>query len=352
MSTVSPGSSIGSLLAALMVLGCAGSQLTGCVAQVRVAGPPPPAVAVRIAVEPPVLPEYPQPACPGDGFLWTPGYWAWAQAGYYWVPGTWVQPPRVGLLWTPGYWGVVGGSYAWHAGYWGPHVGFYGGVHYGFGYTGVGFAGGRWVGNSFSYNRSVTNINVVNVHNTYNETVINNVTVNKVSYNGGPAGTAATPTAQERVATQEAHVAPTAMQQQHVQEAARNPALFAKANGGRPAIAATTRPASFSGEGVVGARGAPNARPAALENSGRGNGFAPRDHTERTENGTAHPPQAGSAETPNAAHPAPQREQVAQNSKPRKDNTHANPAAGKKKAQQNKTARKQGKEKKDEHERQ
>ena len=55
--------------------------------------------------------------------------------GYYWVPGTWVQPPRVGVLWTPGYWGFVGGVYAFHAGYWGPHVGFYGGVNYGFGYA-------------------------------------------------------------------------------------------------------------------------------------------------------------------------------------------------------------------------
>ena len=32
------------------------------------------------------------------------------------------------------------------AGYWGPHVGYYGGVNYGFGYMGVGFAGGAWRG--------------------------------------------------------------------------------------------------------------------------------------------------------------------------------------------------------------
>jgi hypothetical protein len=39
-----------------------------------------------------------------------------------------------------------------------------------------------------------------------------------------------------------------------VQEAAKNPALFAKANGGHPAIAATTHPATFTGPGVVGAK--------------------------------------------------------------------------------------------------
>ena len=42
---------------------------------------------------PPALPDYDQPPDPGDGYLWTPGYWAWASAGYYWVPGVWTQAP-------------------------------------------------------------------------------------------------------------------------------------------------------------------------------------------------------------------------------------------------------------------
>jgi hypothetical protein len=227
--------------------------------------PPPPAqtydapsadVEVQASEPPPPLPDYQQPPCPEEGYLWTPGYWAWGGGGYYWVPGTWVQPPRVGVLWTPGYWGFVGGVYAFHAGYWGPHVGFYGGVNYGFGYGGVGFAGGRWAGNSFAYNRSVTNVTVTNVHNTYNETVINNVSVTKVSYNGGAGGVAAAPTAQERVAAREQHVAPTPLQREHFQEAAKNPALAARANGGHPAIAATPKPAAFNAPGVIGARGA------------------------------------------------------------------------------------------------
>jgi hypothetical protein len=258
----------------------AASLLGGCV--VRVASPPPPPpppprvyapppppayaeqayadpgvdVEVHATEAPPPLPDYEQPPCPEDGYLWTPGYWAWGGGGYYWVPGTWVQPPRVGVLWTPGYWGFVGGVYAFHVGYWGPHVGFYGGVNYGFGYVGVGFAGGRWAGNSFAYNQSVTNVNVTNIHNTYNQTVINNVTVNKVSYNGGAGGVAAAPTPQEQAAAREPHVAPTTLQRQHIQQAANNPALQAKANGGHPAIAATPRPAAFNAPGVVGAHGA------------------------------------------------------------------------------------------------
>jgi hypothetical protein len=50
---------------------------------------------------PPELPAYEQPICPGDGYIWTPGYWAW-DGEYYWVPGTWVMAPETGYLWTPG----------------------------------------------------------------------------------------------------------------------------------------------------------------------------------------------------------------------------------------------------------
>ena len=192
--------SVGLLLSTCLVL-------QGCVVRVappppvyvapppRVYAPPPPPEYVPPAEEevqtneaPPPLPDYDQPLCPEDGYIWTPGYWRWAGGAYYWVPGTWVQPPRVGVLWTPGYWGFVGGVYAFHAGYWGPHVGFYGGVNYGYGYGGVGFVGGRWAGNSFAYNTTITHVNVTVIHNTYNQTIVNNITVNKVSYNGGAGG--------------------------------------------------------------------------------------------------------------------------------------------------------------------
>jgi len=115
------------------------------------------AVGISVHVGPPALPVYVQPPCPTEGYIWTPGYWAYGDAGYYWVPGVWVAPPRVGLLWTPGYWGWREGVYAFHAGYWGPHVGFYGGVNYGFGYGGVGFVGGAWRGEHFAYNSAVVN---------------------------------------------------------------------------------------------------------------------------------------------------------------------------------------------------
>ena len=75
------------------------------------------AIGISVHIGPPALPVYDQPICPGAGYLWTPGYWAWDDdGGYYWVPGTWVVAP-VGMLWTPGYWGWNNGLYAWNAGY-------------------------------------------------------------------------------------------------------------------------------------------------------------------------------------------------------------------------------------------
>ena len=64
------------------------------------------AVGISVRIAPPELPVYEQPLCPGEGYIWTPGYWAWDpdDGDYYWVPGTWVLAPEVGFLWTPGYW--------------------------------------------------------------------------------------------------------------------------------------------------------------------------------------------------------------------------------------------------------
>jgi hypothetical protein len=210
-------------------------------------------IGISVRIGSPALPVYAQPICPGAGYLWTPGYWAWNDdGGYYWVPGTWVVAP-VGLLWTPGYWGYEGGFYGWHGGYWGPHVGFYGGINYGFGYGGVGFFGGEWRGGAFFYNRAVMNVNVVNIHNVYNRTVIvNNV---HTSFNG-PGGIEARPTPQELSYAHEPHTAAIAAQREHEQAASHNRALFASENHGRPEIAATGRPGEFSGPHVERAKAA------------------------------------------------------------------------------------------------
>jgi hypothetical protein len=152
-------------------------------------------VFLSVSIAPPVLQVYQQPICPVDGYLWTPGYWGYRNAGYYWIPGAWLAPPQSGFLWTPGYWGFSGGLYSFNAGYWGPTVGFYGGVNYGFGYGGSGFDGGRWQGGHFAYNTAVSRVNTTVIHNTYNQTVVNRGN-NRTSFNG-PGGIAATPSSAE-----------------------------------------------------------------------------------------------------------------------------------------------------------
>ena len=188
---------------------------------------------VETQVAPPEIPDYVQPPCPGDGYLWTPGYWAWAPMGYYWVPGVWVRPPHIGLLWTPGYWGFYSGHYGWHRGYWGPNVGFYGGVNYGYGYGGFGFYGGRWEGRVFRYNTAVWHVNERYVHNTYREE-IKNGGGSRASYNG-PGRARGRPGEHEMGAMHENHVQPTSRQQSHHQAPAVDSRQFS--NNGRPSTA-------------------------------------------------------------------------------------------------------------------
>jgi hypothetical protein len=254
-----------------------------------------------IEIAPPPLPVYVQPLCPGDGYIWTPGYWVYGDDGYFWVPGTWVSVPEPGFLWTPGYWGWGDGVYVFHEGYWGPRVGFYGGINYGFGYTGFGYEGGYWRNGAFFYNRSVNH--VTNVRNVYNQTVIvNNTTVRNVSYNGGQGGISARPRSEEEAAARERHIAPTSVQTQHVQSASANRRLYESVNRGKPPIAATPRPAQFSGRGVVAAKAAPSYKPPTARAAGpaRANNAASGPVT------MAHPkdlPATGRLATPNTGNP-------------------------------------------------
>jgi WXXGXW repeat (2 copies) len=256
-------------------------------------------IGISIRIGPPPLPVYEQPPCPAEGYIWTPGYWAYDYdvSDYYWVPGTWVMAPEVGFLWTPGYWGWGGAAFIFHEGYWGPHVGFYGGISYGFGYFGVGYQGGRWDNGHFFYNRSVNNVNVVNIHNVYNTTVINNTTINRVSFNGGNGGINARPTPEEVAVERERHIPPVAVQTQHLQAARGNPELRASMNHGKPPIAATARPGEFRGNDVVAAREAGGEYHPSAERGGAG---------DRPENNVPRPPNAvHPSELPPAERPAP-----------------------------------------------
>ena len=113
------------------------------------------AIGIAVSIAPPPIPIYQQPYCPGPGYLWTPGYWAYSDFGYYWVPGIWVLPPRIGFLWTPGYWGYNGGRYVLITATGAPpsattEASITASVMSDTATTAV-----RWVGNNFRYNTAV-----------------------------------------------------------------------------------------------------------------------------------------------------------------------------------------------------
>ena len=241
---------------------------------------------------PPPLPEYDQPPAPDDNYLWTPGYWSY-NSGYYWVPGAWVAPPFYGALWTPPWWGWYSGRYYLHHGYWGPHVGYYGGINYGFGYIGTGYYGGYWQGRNFFYNRAVTNVNAIRVHNFYDR----NVVVNKIAYSGrplnrvsfnGPNGVQARPRPYELAALREPHYRPVAAQVQLHQAAVSNRSQFYSANRGRPAEAFHAAPLSSPAR-IASA-------PPATINRTQGGGFGNRSYGGQPGNNSG--PGVGGTRTP------------------------------------------------------
>jgi hypothetical protein len=218
----------------------------------------------RASGSPPPLPDEQQPACPDEGYLWTPGYWAWNGADYYWIPGGWVEPPQLDVLWTPGYWEHVDTVYVFHRGYWAQHIGYYGGIHYGFGYFGAGYVGGRWINHSFAYNRSVSNVDTRVIRNTYSEAV--NASVNRVSYNGGPGGTTSVMSAREKTLAAEKHFPATPTQRRNLVQAAAAPTLrphmpisvyHTESSADHRNIEARQKPASLTAPTVTGSRAPP-----------------------------------------------------------------------------------------------
>jgi hypothetical protein len=197
--------------------------------------------SVSVDATPPPLPDYEQPECPQEGYLWQPGYWAYSLAGrdYYWVPGVWVAPPSVGVLWTPPYWGFVGGVYVFHRGYWGHTIGFYGGVDYGYGYGGIGFVGGEWYEGHFRYNTAIVRVNV-SFHNVYVDRTVYHERINHYSFNGRD-GYMARPTVHEMDAEREHHEFATREQIRNQQTAREDRTQFASHSGGRPSNFAVAR---------------------------------------------------------------------------------------------------------------
>lgn len=236
-----------------------GLALAGTAALTPASAQPAFGVAVSVNLAPPPLPAYEQPPSPEDGYIWTPGYWAWDgdYQDYYWVPGTWVLPPQEGLLWTPAYWAFQNGGYGFVPGYWGDTVGYYGGIDYGYGYDGEGYYGGRWQDHRFYYNSRANNVAAIRGGNVYAGAPARRATGRQVSYNGGPGGVTVRATPQQQAQFRQPHTAATAVQTQHVRMASSRPDLRSQTNHGAPVVAATSHPAEFDGPGAVRAVNAP-----------------------------------------------------------------------------------------------
>ena len=237
-------------------------------------------VLISVAIAPPALPVYVQRPCPQPGWMWTPGYWAYGPDGYYWVPGAWVPAPYVGALWTPGYWGWSSNMYIWHTGYWGRHVGYYGGINYGFGYMGVGFVGGAWRGHNFAYNTAVVRVDNVHVRNVYvDRTVVERNTIRNdrhVAFNGGPGGIDHRPGAQERALPRDQRMQPTQSQTQHMQAARNDRSAYYKSNNGQPHTMATERPMTAQpGNGQPNGGRGPSNQPRSYQPAPRNQGRPP-----------------------------------------------------------------------------
>ena len=264
-------------------------------------------VAVSVGIAPPAIPIYTQPYCPGPGYIWTPGYWAYGDFGYYWVPGVWVYPPQIGFLWTPSYWGYRGGSYVFNDGYWGPTVGFYGGINYGNGYIGHGYYGGQWSGGVFRYNTAVSRVNTAVIHNTYaNREVVNQNVGSRAGFNG-PGGAKAKPTKQEQAAAKAERVPATSEQRARVDAAKNDPALHAKNNKGKPNAEAVKTFDRNNGrqtadEGPTGAGKQAGDR----NQAGDGNQAGARKQTGVANQASAEKAKRGTAQSANRSHQAAQ----------------------------------------------
>lgn len=195
-------------------------------------------------VAPPDLPQYDQPVCPQSNYVWTPGYWSYGQDGYFWVPGVWVPAAYEGALWTPGYWAFERGQYAFHDGYWGDHVGYYGGVNYGYGYMGFGFAGGEWRHGTFFYNTAVAHVHFLNLHVYHDMEIVKRSTLfgdSRVAFIGGPRGIRYEPSREERMYEHEKHMGRSDFQSQHEFTARGDHGSYYNNNGGHPHITAEDR---------------------------------------------------------------------------------------------------------------
>jgi len=73
---------------------------------------------VVVVAPPPPRPELHRTPCPGIGFVWIDGYWAWQGGRHVWIGGRWDRPPHGHHRWVAPRWEHRRGGYFFIDGCW------------------------------------------------------------------------------------------------------------------------------------------------------------------------------------------------------------------------------------------
>jgi hypothetical protein len=92
--------------------------IAGAIVASSLAAPAFAQVRVYIGGAPPPLRYERRPPPPGQGFLWTDGYWGNNGRNYNWVPGRWQQPPYAGAYYTHPHYDHYDRGWQMHEGHW------------------------------------------------------------------------------------------------------------------------------------------------------------------------------------------------------------------------------------------
>ena len=131
------------------------------------------AISISATIAPPLLPVYAQPAIPGPGYLWIPGYWAWNGSRILLDARLLVDAADGRFLLDAALLGLVERRLCLQRRLLGSDGRVLWRDQLRFRVQRLGYQGGMWQGNTFVYNRTVNNFGNVNIANSYSRPVSN-----------------------------------------------------------------------------------------------------------------------------------------------------------------------------------
>jgi hypothetical protein len=92
--------------------------LAGGVAFAAITAPAIGQIGIYIGRTPPPLRYEVRPAMPGEGYVWTEGYWGNQGGRYVWRAGAWQRPPYEGGYWSHPHYDHYQQGWQMHEGHW------------------------------------------------------------------------------------------------------------------------------------------------------------------------------------------------------------------------------------------